>query len=641
MIYNISFNIATLILLLIVIFLYTYNRKFTGPIEKAFCTFCYTTLFTTMIDIGSAVTSSFPDRFSPVTQWTINLLYYVFVCAMPVIYNTYVLAITGHYDLLGTKKWKFLVYGPYLLDFALVASSPFCNTVFTINEANQYQRSPGVLILYFFLAYHIVLSSVILYQNRKKIGRTKHFVSQSFIIYFIAGVIIQFVFPSLLLQNFCSSVSILLVFFTLYSPGSKIDPSSDLYNQHALNLYTWQRFEKKEDFSIVTIIIDEMPFYISTFSIQSCNMLSMTIGTYLKITAKTEYVFNVKPGVFAIAFPAKDSSKAENFASTIKKRFEEQWKIGNIDINIGIRQCIIKCPDDAKSAENVMTIINTASDKTMYKAEKLLLASAVDIKSEMFLSHVNQLIRNAIKTKSIDIYFQPIWSVKKQRIVGAEALFRLKDDTGSFIDAEIVAKVAERNGDIVKLGRCVFEEVCMLLMKCRKEKLRIDMMNVNLSVIQCMNMSIVSEFKEITDKYGVSPSFINLEIAENAVASRPEMLSINMNKFIEAGFDFFLDDYGSGLANIDYLLHFPFSTVKLDKKLLRNALKENKAHIFLTSTISMLKNLDLKIVVEGVENEETADMLIELDCDFLQGYHFSEPLPENDFYELIRKECSF
>ncbi len=637
MLYNIYFDIATLVLLFIVITLCFYNRKFSGTVETTFFYFCASTLITTVIDIVSSVASSYPQNFSLLFQWIINILFYVSVCTMPVFYVVYVLAITGQFHKLKKPLYQVLVFLPYIIDLILVLLSPVLHIVFYIDEGNRYHRSAGIMILYALLFYAYVYSTVILTMNRNTVPKSKYWVTQSYVFFLLCGIILQFFYPFQLVENFCSSVSILIVFFALYSPGSKVDSASGIYNQHALTMFADHKFQYNESFSIITIIIDEIMLYSSTIGIPAVNELSHEIGIFLNSLAESDLSFYIRPGVYCFVIPPKKTAYVHDYIDIVRDRFNSPVSINGMSINIPVRQCVINCPDDAKNTEELFAVINTASENNIYKIDKLVYAKDIDTKEQFYHAYVGQLAHSAIQEKRFEVFYQPLYSVEKKKIIGAEALFRMKDDDGKYVDAETLAIVSEQNGAIIALGKKVFEDVCSFLALCRKEKINLDMVDVNLSVVQCMNISLADELAEISEKYGIDPEFIKLEITETAAAHKPEVLTKNMMNLMEKGFEFYLDDYGSGLANIEYLLQLPFSTVKIDKEILWNAMKDEKARILLISTIETMQRLNIKIVVEGIETQEMVDMLSSLGCNYLQGYYFSCPVPESDFFALLKK----
>ena len=151
-------------------------------------------------------------------------------------------------------------------------------------------------------------------------------------------------------------------------------------------------------------------------------------------------------------------------------------------------------------------------------------------------------------------------------------------------------------------------------------------------------MSITSEeLENIMKKYNVDGSQLNLEITETALAQNQDVLVENMQKINEMGITFSLDDYGTGYSTITYMMTMPFKIVKIDKSILWSSFENEKAMIALCASINMIKDMEMEIVVEGIESEEMADKLSELGCDFLQGFYYSRPLPEDEFLNFLRK----
>lgn len=130
----------------------------------------------------------------------------------------------------------------------------------------------------------------------------------------------------------------------------------------------------------------------------------------------------------------------------------------------------------------------------------------------------------------------------------------------------------------------------------------------------------------------------NIEITETATIQSSEQLKTFMDNMNQDGIAFSLDDYGSGLASVNYLIHYPFVIVKLDKEMVWAAIKQENAAIILRHTIEMMKALNLYIVAEGVETEEQAERLEDMGCDLFQGYLYAKPMPQEAFVEFLSKQ---
>ena len=240
----------------------------------------------------------------------------------------------------------------------------------------------------------------------------------------------------------------------------------------------------------------------------------------------------------------------------------------------------------------------------------------------------------------MSVYYQPIYSCEKQRITGAEALVRMKDEKGNFISPEDFIPIAEKNGCIYRIGEFVFDSVCRTMKKIEPEYYGIEKIDVNLSVMQCMQRNMAESLLSIAQSYKVDLKHINFEITETASADYPEVLKQNMLKFDEAGIELSLDDYGSGYANMNYMISLPFKMIKIDKGIVWAAFSSAKVMMALRATITMIKSLGMTVLAEGVETEEQKIWLEENGCDFLQGYYFSRPIPQDEYVELLETQIT-
>lgn len=150
-----------------------------------------------------------------------------------------------------------------------------------------------------------------------------------------------------------------------------------------------------------------------------------------------------------------------------------------------------------------------------------------------------------------------------------------------------------------------------------------------------MNSSLADDILEMMDKYHVSPERINLEITETAVSYSQRVMMENIQKLSEAGLKFSLDDYGTGYSNMKRVVSLPLKIVKLDKSLV-DEWENPKMWLFVVYTIKMLKNMNMEIVVEGIETEDMVEAFADLKCDFIQGYYFSRPVCKDDFVKFVR-----
>jgi len=216
-------------------------------------------------------------------------------------------------------------------------------------------------------------------------------------------------------------------------------------------------------------------------------------------------------------------------------------------------------------------------------------------------------------------------------------LVRLRDKKYGYVSPDLFIPAAEKNGAIYQIGEFVFEEVCKFLKSPEFLELGLDCIEINLSVAQCMQPDLAKHLIQIAKKHDVSPRLINLEITETAVENSREVMLNNLKELEAAGFRLSLDDYGIGYSNIQRIATLPLDIVKLDKTFVDRVQQDNM-QIILSNTIRMLKDLNLQIVVEGVETAEQLEYISGLHCDYIQGFYFSRPLPKKEFTSFIEKQ---
>ena len=157
---------------------------------------------------------------------------------------------------------------------------------------------------------------------------------------------------------------------------------------------------------------------------------------------------------------------------------------------------------------------------------------------------------------------------------------------------------------------------------------------------QCENPHLSAKYDDIMKKLGVSPSEVNLEITESSTLNQRSILLENMNKLMNLGCNFSLDDFGTGESNLNYIMDMPVKIVKFDRGMVQEYFTNEKARVVITATVNMIKELGLQTVAEGIETSEQFEEIRELGIDYIQGFYFSKPLEKNEFIRFINEKNS-
>lgn len=243
-------------------------------------------------------------------------------------------------------------------------------------------------------------------------------------------------------------------------------------------------------------------------------------------------------------------------------------------------------------------------------------------------------IRIALEKKQFIVYYQPEIDAVTGEIKYVEALIRWKHPDKGMISPMDFIPLAEETGKIPLIGFYVLQEVLDFKNRLKTmgyEKLPIS---INVSVKQIIEKDFIEQFSMLVGSAGIEPSQIIIEITESIFVESFEDINEKLNLLRERGFHIALDDFGTGYSSLSYLMRLPIQTLKIDKSFIDGVISNSISRSLIISIIEIAHNLGLKVVAEGVESKDQMVFLTEHGCDYIQGYYFSKPLPEED---LVRK----
>ena len=247
---------------------------------------------------------------------------------------------------------------------------------------------------------------------------------------------------------------------------------------------------------------------------------------------------------------------------------------------------------------------------------------------------------NALKENQFVINLQPIYNIKENRLVSAEALVRWNHPVNGMIPPDLFIPLFERNGFITKLDMYVLEEVCRYLADNEKSGVKNVPVSVNLSRMDFYNKNLCREIENILSRYHIDNSLIKIEITESAYNDNYQNLYEAVSYFRNNGFKVLMDDFGSGYSSLNMIKDIDVDILKIDMKFINNLEGSEKACGILMTIIDMAKILNLEVIAEGVETFSQYKMLKSMGCDCIQGYYFSEPLSKKDFKNLLGNEIN-
>jgi diguanylate cyclase (GGDEF)-like protein len=289
--------------------------------------------------------------------------------------------------------------------------------------------------------------------------------------------------------------------------------------------------------------------------------------------------------------------------------------------------------------ENGMDLIRNA-ETAMYKAKEFGRNSVQFFRKEMMDDIMRRVkyesgLLMSIQNDELFLVFQPQYHTKTKELRGFETLARWQNEKYGLVSPGQFIPVAEEAGFIVPLGEWILETACMKLNNLLDVYGKDLIMSVNISAVQIMSPSFVNTVKKILVRTKCNPKNLEFEVTESVMIASVDHVIKVLNELKNMGIRIALDDFGTGYSSLSYLRQLPIETLKIDKSFVDNIFSEGIQRQMVGSIISLVHEMDMEVVAEGVDDPRQLQYLNDHHCDFIQGYIWGRPLPEDEVLRLL------
>ncbi|WP_045855765.1 bifunctional diguanylate cyclase/phosphodiesterase [Teredinibacter purpureus] len=421
------------------------------------------------------------------------------------------------------------------------------------------------------------------------------------------------------------------------------DPLTDLPNRRffrghlELTIASAKKYDKK--LAVLMTDLDDFKKINDTFGHDAGDRLLTKIGSRLKAAAASIDVVSRMGGdeFMVLIKNVESSSQLEHKTQLILAALNEKIELNNQLVEVGGSIGVAVFPNDAIAYEELIRY----ADIALYNAKAQggntvsYYSSDLDkrIKDKMRLE---QKLRQALENDKLDVFIQPIYDAQTREMYKGEALARWFDEEDGYMRPDIFVPLAEESGLIYDLGRIVLEKVCIFIRdnKDKLQSLGMHSIAVNLSARQFFSSQLLTFIRNSFIQYEIDPTMVEFELTESMVMDDVSEAIGIMRSIRNLGCKLSIDDFGTGYSSLSYLKQFPINTLKIDRSFIKD-IPEDKNDIEIACTIiAMAHNMGLTVVAEGVETREQWQMLKDQNCDHLQGYYFSKPLPMAEILAL-------
>jgi len=341
---------------------------------------------------------------------------------------------------------------------------------------------------------------------------------------------------------------------------------------------------------------------------------------------------------FVILLPdADDNHSAVNVCRRVIETFSTPMEIRGYKLVPSASIGIAVYPKDGITCTDLLR----AADMAMYyakqqgKGDYIFYNTFMDTSDSIRLG-IEADLYNAVKNNEFILNYQPVVSLKDNRIKGFEVLIRWRKPDGTLVLPGEFIDIAEQSSLILSIGHFVIEEACRILQKVHSEGFSNISFSINISSRQFQSKGLSEKISDAIEKYNIPKNRLILEITENTVISDVKTAIETMKVLSSSGVRLSLDDFGTGYSSLAYLKEFPINILKIDKTFTRDLMTNVEEQHITDAIVALGKNFKMLVIAEGVENEYQIEYLKKLNCDFIQGFYFSKPVSEEAMMALLK-----
>ncbi len=410
----------------------------------------------------------------------------------------------------------------------------------------------------------------------------------------------------------------------------EFDDLTGLYTKQAFfhHVKTLIRYRNDQNFTFIVADVKNFKWINSVYGEKTGDNVLVYIGKSLLKYFRKGLVCRYGGDQFACVIYGQEVPDSHTLEE-MSREIAALAPIQNLVINYGVYQGV----DKSQS----MTIICDRAFLALKSIKDNYEGRIAYYDDEMIQKHLRErMLENdfetAVRNREFVVYLQPKYNTRTEQIVGAEALVRWKRPDGSIISPGEFIPLYEKNGQIVKLDEYIFRLVCSIQRDRMKNGQVLFPVSVNLSRASLYYDGMIERYAKIIEEMGIPFGCVPIELTETASLYNEQIKELT-EKLVETRFQLHMDDFGSGYSSMTSLNMLPFNVLKLDKSLI-DFIDQERGHQVIRHTIALAHGLGMEVLAEGVEEKEQVDILKGMDCDEIQGFYYSRPLPYEEFCKM-------
>ncbi|WP_223669312.1 bifunctional diguanylate cyclase/phosphodiesterase [Kangiella shandongensis] len=371
-------------------------------------------------------------------------------------------------------------------------------------------------------------------------------------------------------------------------------------------------------------------------------VLQYVVGILRRYTEDFDFIARAGDDEFAIVLNQRDAFEASKLVESILSEFDKLIMVGGSEVKVSLRAGVVRFPDDGAQAEELLNKAEITARRVKEIAAPFAFYQSEVTETARDKLMLEKEIVHALNQEQLMLYYQPKVCLKTGKIDSLEALLRWNHPKKGFISPQLIIGIAEETSLIYRLTDWVVQKAIEQISLWSKAGCPVKV-SVNLSVKDLLREDLKQNLSETLRQYDVKPSLLDIEVTESAALADMKSSVSMLQELKSMGVTISLDDFGTGYSSISHLTSLPVNQVKIDQSFIQKVsltAEENKHDnkLIIKNIIRLARSFGLTSIVEGVETEEQLELLKQYDCDLVQGYLFSRPVPAEEVTPLIKQE---
>lgn len=626
--YNFYFDICALCILVAILGITLFVTWVPTYSNRMFVFLVITVFLSTLAERSETLMQMRGPNGSPyfhTAEMIVGSVYFFMHILSAAAYYMYILSVLN--IRLDIRKQFTGVFLPFLSGAILIAVNFFTPLLFTYDEMGIYHRGRFVMLIYLLAAYMLTRGVMAILKDRGVVKIRTRRVMINYIILSVIGILIQMIFPHMLVESFANSIAIALMYITIQSPSQMTDAGLQVLNRKAFLSSVGADLARNATISSVFICVDYVQSISDKMGHEQVLLLMRQIVRYLSRFKRYGYLYRYSRQVFVLAMRVPDNAQETAIQEMIARRFEAPWVFRDMQVKIEATSFRLCSPEHYKTMDELMETVSILIMPEMHAGRSMITVDKNAVERVMDNRHFTDLVRYAVDSDSAQVRYQPVFRRGDHLVIGYDAHLMIPDQNGEgFIQGTEKLNYNVKGAVIADADEFILKKVCRFLRECREAGEQNKVISARLSWSELARPDFKEQILEILRVEGVHFSSILFKLQETTLSNLGQREEEAVNWLVSKGALIVIEDFGMGYADIARLRRIHVSSIVLAHSLLESAMSSDEFTHLVKGIVDMLHDIRITVVIDRIQSRRELEMAEELGCDLVQGNYLGEPL---------------